>query len=281
MTDGCVDEKLELTPYDIHLWLAFPAELAADDPLLATYAGLLSDDEHQRCQRFRFPRLRHQYLLTRGLVRTTLSRYAAVAPQDWRFTTNDYGRPKIANSGPLPPLRFNLSHADGLILCGVVLAREIGVDVEDTRRQALTMDIADRFFSEAECRDLHALPEQRQTDRFFDYWTLKESYIKARGMGLSLPLGQFSFHLQDNTKPVTISFGERIQDDPRRWQFWLMRPTARHRMAVCVETDKDKDTDKNTEFMLSISKVLPLAGPATAISLEPVFQGGSCKNNPA
>jgi hypothetical protein len=102
-------------------------------------------------------------------------------------------------------------------------------------------------------------------------------------MGLSLPLGQFSFHLQDNTKPVTISFGERIQDDPRRWQFWLMRPTAHHRMAVCVETDKDKDkdTNKNTGFVLSISKVLPLAGPAAAMTLEPCFQAGSCKNNPA
>ena len=43
-------------------------------------------------------------------------------------------------------------------------------------------------------QELRALPPERQKERFFEYWTLKEAYIKARGMGLSIPLGKFSFH---------------------------------------------------------------------------------------
>jgi 4'-phosphopantetheinyl transferase len=266
MADDSAGAKLKLTPNDIHLWLTFPAEIAADDPLLDTYAKLLDEDEHQRCQRFRFQRLRHQYLITRALVRTTLSRYTAIKPQDWHFSKNDYGRPEIADGAGLPPLRFNLSHADGLIICGVVLGREIGVDVEDTQRRAATMDIADRFFSAAECRDLHAVPQPYQPDRFFDYWTLKESYIKARGMGLALPLGQFSFHLAGG-RPVTVSFGEKIQDDPQRWRFWLLRPTARHRMAVCVEAG----VNGQAAFALKITKVIPLCTPESLLDMPQVL----------
>lgn len=246
--------RLILDSYDIHLWLTYPDDI--DDPaLLSAYQALLNEEERERQQRFRFQRLRHQYLITRALVRTTLSRYAPIAAPHWHFDKNDYGRPEIANSEPLPPLRFNLSHADGMIICGVVLQRDIGVDVEDSQRQARTIEIADRFFSAQECHDLRQLPVAQQPDRFFDYWTLKESYIKARGMGLALPLGQFSFHFpgnDSNNTPVTISFGEKIQDDAQRWTFWLMRATQRHRMAVCVDTGADPG------FQLQIRKVVPL-----------------------
>ena len=106
---------------------------------------------------------------------------------------------------PLPPVRFNLSHTDGLAVCAVVLKHDIGVDVEHRQRRVVSENIARRFFSPSEVREFESLPERMQQDRFFQYWTLKESYIKARGMGLSIPLEKFSFHLLKN-KPIRISF---------------------------------------------------------------------------
>src|SRR6185295_18612851 len=120
--------------------------------------------------------------------RTTLSHYAAVDPTAWQFARNRRGRPEI--SGPLgvAPLRFNLSNTAGLIACLVTLGVDVGVDVEDTHRRGETVRIANRFFSASEVAALEALPPERQRQRFFEYWTLKESYIKARGMGLAIPL---------------------------------------------------------------------------------------------
>jgi 4'-phosphopantetheinyl transferase len=67
--------------------------------------------------------------------------------------------------------------------------------------------------------------------RFYEYWTLKESYIKARRLGLSLPLDRFAFDL-DSERVARISFLPPIEDDASRWQFTLLTPTKRHLVAV-------------------------------------------------
>lgn len=211
--------------------------LRTDDPTalarLDAYRLLLTDDEQARMARFVFENDRRAFLLTRALVRTTLSRYAAVAPADWRFIANTHGRPDIADRpAGVPDLRFNLSHTNGLIACAVTMEREVGVDVEHVQR-VLTHDIASRFFAPSEVEDLHALPASEQARVFFDYWTLKESYIKARGFGLALPLGDFAFTLRPDKAP-TIRFEPSLPDDPESWQFAQDWPTPDHRLAVAV-----------------------------------------------
>ncbi len=125
-----------------------------------------------------------------------LSRYADVAPRDWPFRIDEHGRPELAaRPAGTPDLRFNVSHTNGLVACAVTVGREVGVDVEHTGRR-LVHDVAERFFSPREVADLRACPAADQPVVFFDYWTLKESYIKARGLGLALPLRQFSFLLR-------------------------------------------------------------------------------------
>jgi len=215
-----------------HLWYVFH-DCIDDAALIARYHGLLSAEERERQQRFVFARHRHEYLVTRALCRTTLSRYADVDPAEWQFIRNKYGRPEIVRPSTVPPLRFNLSNSAGLIACLVTRAIDAGVDVEDLHRKGETVKIANRYFSPHELAALQALPPDRQRHRFFEYWTLKESYIKARGMGLSIPLDQFSFHLEGNL-PVTISFGPTLEDDPQAWQFDRYRPSDRHLMAVAI-----------------------------------------------
>jgi 4'-phosphopantetheinyl transferase len=223
---------IALEPHHAHLWYAFDDRI--DDPaVLARYEALMNGEERARQQRFVFARHRHEYLVTRALCRTTLSRYADVDPAAWHFVPNKYGRPEIAGPSGVPPLRFNLSHSAGLIACLVTREMDAGVDVEDVHRRGETVKIADRYFSAFEVAALRALPPERQRQRFFEYWTLKESYIKARGMGLSIPLDQFSFHL-DAGAEVTISFGPKLADDPQAWQFEHYRPTDRHLMAVAM-----------------------------------------------
>jgi 4'-phosphopantetheinyl transferase len=242
---------LALPPGTAHLWYVFPEELS-DPYLLAAYHMLMSPEEAVQQARFRFPEGRHEYLVTRALVRAVLSIYAPVAPRAWQFVRNRYGRPEIAGPDGAPPLRFNLSNTRGLIACLVTLEREVGVDVEDTTRKGETVGVADRFFSPSEAAALRALPASRQRDRFFDYWTLKEAYIKARGMGLAIPLDHFSFRL-DDPSGIRITFEPALSDDPERWQFCLWSPTERHRMAAALHRRRGEGP-----LAVEMRKIVPL-----------------------
>jgi 4'-phosphopantetheinyl transferase len=219
-----------LPPDEVHVWIVEP-ERIEEPRLLEAYLGLLNAEECEKQRRFHFERHRRQYLVSHALVRLTLSRYAPVRPEAWSFVTNEYGCPRVEAEGL--GLRFNLSHTDGMALVAVANHVEVGVDVEDTMRPGEMVDLADRFFAPSEVAALRALEMSRQRERFFEYWTLKEAYIKARGMGLSIPLEQFAFELQPGQSP-RISFDPRLGDEPEAWQFVQLQPSARHQAALAA-----------------------------------------------
>jgi 4'-phosphopantetheinyl transferase len=225
------EPPLSPRPDEVHLWVVEP-ERVLEPRLLSAYLGLLDASERERHQRFRFEKHRHQFLVSHALVRVTLSRYAPVPPEAWRFVTNAYGRPELVGEG-LPRLRFNLSHTDGMAVCAVALDMEVGADVENSNRPGQTVELAESFFAPAEVAALQALPPERQRERFFELWTLKESYIKARGAGLSLPLEQFAFHLEPG-QPPRVSFDARLGDEPAAWQFVRLKLSAEHPVAVAA-----------------------------------------------
>jgi 4'-phosphopantetheinyl transferase len=197
------------------------------------YRSLLTNDEARRAARFVHFKDTALFVVGRALAKTMLSTYADVPPHDWCFEIDEHGRPNLAQRATgVPDLRFNLTHTAGLVACAVAVGREVGVDVERIDRR-LVHDIAERYFSEREAADLRALPLDEQETVFFDYWTLKESYIKARGLGLALPLGQFTF-LRSPGQAPSIEFAPELRDDPTTWQFAQFWPTTEHRMAVAV-----------------------------------------------
>lgn len=234
---------------EAHLWIARPGDIR-DPELLLGYDALLTADERQKVLRYRFEKDRHSSLVTRALVRTVLSRYADVPPGDWRFVANQYGRPEISEPHGERSLRFNLSHTAGLVVCLVSRGRDVGVDVEDRTRDGNLLDVADRFFSPFEVRALRALPPEEQMDRFFLYWTLKESYIKARGMGLAISLSAFSFDVDSPESGIRILFEPGLVDDPGRWQFSAMSYGRRHAIAAGVESTR--------EVKLVLREIVPL-----------------------
>jgi 4'-phosphopantetheinyl transferase len=223
-----------ITPDEIHIWLASYDEIA-DERLHAAYRELLDAAEREQEPRFYFARDRRRYLVTRALVRSVLARYLAIDPKECRFSTNAYGRPDIANTQPGEGgLSFNISHTHSLIVLGVARGRELGVDVENVKAREVSLDIADRYFAPPEVKVLAGRPSHEQQFRFFEYWTFKESYIKARGMGLSLPLDKFSFHYPDD-RSVGIAIDAELADDPGRWQFWQFQPAPEYLVAICAE----------------------------------------------
>jgi 4'-phosphopantetheinyl transferase len=231
----------------IDIWLTFYDRIV-DERLLSGFREFLSEEERRREPRYFFADDRKRYLVTRAMVRTVLSRYAPIAPQEWVFSANGYGRPEIANAHEgVSGLTFNISHTRGLIVLGVAGHRALGVDVENIVTRQVSLAVADRFFSAAEVAELSQTPSGRRQDRFFEYWTFKESYIKARGMGLSIPLDGFSFRYP-NERAVDLSIQMELEDEADRWSFWQYRPTSEHLLAICAErtgTERSSITIRN------------------------------------
>lgn len=219
---------------DVDVWLAFYREFD-DERHLAELHGYLSAGERDRQARYHFADDRLRDLVTRAMVRLVLSRYAPIAPVDWCFSSNAYGRPEIAvDHDAVRGLTFNVSHTAGLIALAVTRACAIGVDVEHAYARSVSTSIAEHFFAPMEVAALSRLPAERQQERFFEYWTFKEAYIKARGMGLSIPLDRFAISFPGEDA-VQLQMDPDLGDRAGRWSLSQYRPTAEHILAVCTE----------------------------------------------
>ena len=226
---GRVLTDMEKKP--LHLWYAYPKDLT--EAVAHACATLLSEDERAQWQTFRFDRHRREYLTTRALVRTALSHYRPCAPEAWRFQTNPYGKPTV---DPDCGLRFNLSNSPDLVVCLIAQGVEVGVDAEPIERSEKIAELAQEVLSPLEMFQLETLRGPEKLDRILSLWTLKEAYIKARGMGLSLPLSKTSF-LFGGVEGIRLELDPRLGTEPgSRWQFCLVEH-AGHRIALMTERE--------------------------------------------
>jgi 4'-phosphopantetheinyl transferase len=244
-------KSLQLRAGQVDVWLTSLSDVSRAEA--SAYLQLLSEPELAQWQRFVVEDARLQYLVTRALVRTTLSRYADVPAGTWRFETNAYGRPHISQPSVSSNLRFNLSNTTGLVACAVSIDVETGIDVENITRPVDADEVAPSVFAPEELADFrHARLEDRR-DRFFSYWTLKESYIKARGMGLSIPLDAFWFELGGRSPLLRVT--DRCPDTPDRWRFYLYAPTEEHMMAVAVAAPQGSEPSIHRRWVAPMSLI--------------------------
>jgi 4'-phosphopantetheinyl transferase len=214
----------------LYLWCAHPQDLSTEAAIQSCEA-MLNEGERIRWRGFRLERHRCEYLTTRALVRTALSQYFPIAPEEWRFQVNAFGKPGVE---PATGLRFNLSNSPGLVVCLIAKGVEVGVDVEPHERSAEIAEVATQFLSPRELAQFEALQGGDRLDRALTLWTLKEAYIKARGMGLSLPLKGISFVFGSEEEIRLELDAERSNAPPVDWRFGLL-DYAGHRIALAVE----------------------------------------------
>jgi len=242
----------EIGPGAVHLWYAVSDEVS-EPAQLAALESLLTPDERARRARYRFERERHQFLVARGLLRWTLSGYLGLPPEAVRFRAGPHGKPELAVGATPTPLTFNLSHAAGLVACAIARDAEIGIDVEDLAGAA-DIDAVARSFAPSERADLDAVREKTaRQNRFLAYWTLKEAYLKARGLGLSIALDGFWFVLEARA-PIAIRFAAPLDDDPTRWQFDQRDLAPGHLLAVAAAVG-----DGAAPLAVSVERCVPEA----------------------
>ncbi len=247
---------LESLEAEAHIWLTGPAEPEA----VGRYEPLLAPEELAQYRRFRVEPPRRLYLAARALARSALSLYAPdVGPDQWRFSLNRHGRPEIDGPAGRPPLRFNLSHTDGLVACLVTLELDAGVDVEQIERRVNLVGVARHSFSELEAGEVERRRGRDRRERFFHYWTLKEAYIKARGMGLALPLRRFSYTFP-RPGAVAVRFEPEVGDREREWQLALYQPSPLHYLAAAIRRGDAPDLE------IVVRQSTPLATEAVEIA---------------
>lgn len=222
---------LRLSDGEVHLWFAFPGDAEGQQAPASAYP-VLDEAEQARMVRLRFPEGRRLFGVSHTLVRTTLTRYSEIPPQEWRFVKNAHGKPAIDPDLDSSPLSFSLSHTRGIAVVAVTNGADIGADIERADRNVDAARLAGRFFSPEEAAALQEISPDRLRERFFLYWTLKESYIKARGLGLLLPLDSFSFGLTGEC-PFRIDFSGEDRD-PGSWRFAVFRPLPQYAASVGV-----------------------------------------------
>jgi len=165
------------------------------------FDGLLSSVSEEKKERIsRFHRFEDAQ---RSLLGDVLARYAickrlGVKNKDLVFGVNEYGKPIL-----IAPSRihFNISHSGNWVACAIDES-QVGIDVEEIK--PISFKIAERFFSRDEYLALLSQPEKTQLKYFYMIWTLKESYIKAEGKGLSIPLNSFTVRIETNNINVIV-----------------------------------------------------------------------------
>jgi 4'-phosphopantetheinyl transferase len=224
-------ESLALAPDEIHVWRA-----ALDLPA-ATLQQLwptLSAEEQARALRFRAAEHRDRFIAARGQLRALLGRYLNLEAHELAFVYGPRGKPALRDECGGEPLRFNLTHSHKLVLYAVTAEREVGIDVERMRPDFGGAEVAAQFFSPREVTALTALASDEQTTAFFNCWTRKEAYIKARGDGLSLAPDQFDVAFGPGD-PARLLRTLHDESEAARWRMEALRPGDGYVGAVVAE----------------------------------------------
>lgn len=194
---------------------------------------LLAADEIARADRFHFAKDRNHYLVARGLLRKLLAAYLGIGPTELRFVYAEKGKPSLEASQQ-GEINFNLAHSKARAIYAFSRGRELGVDLEFIREDLAGEQIAERFFSEREIDQLRTVPAALRKQAFFNCWTRKEAYIKARGEGLSMPLHQFDVSLVPGEDAALLR-NHKEPDEVERWKMLSVTVPDDYVAALVVE----------------------------------------------
>lgn len=212
----------------------------------------LPSSEVGRFHRYRHQLSAHQFLAGRLLVRRWLEAVSGTPSGDWQLVEGDRGRPAIAH--PSTPWHFNLAHSGGLVACALSLLPEIGVDLEHLDRRPMAPGLFRRYCSPREIADIETQPEGGQSRRFLTYWTLKEAYLKARGLGIAVPLADVEFSL-DGRHP-SVAFRASLAGTDPGWAFGLFQPSPRFLLSVAAPQPRGAERPEFELHSLPLDTVL-------------------------
>lgn len=186
--------------------------------------ALLSSDEEERADNFRFPHHRQRFVVARGALRQIIALYLNIYPKNVVFGYTKHDKPFLKE--PALPLEFNITHSHDLAVCALTLNHPIGVDIERVQLDDKTA-VAKRFFSRHEVAELANAPAEERRAGFYRIWSRKEAVIKAIGKGLAVPLSSFSVKLSDESQSIEL--------ENNTWYIYHLSVASGYQSAVATD----------------------------------------------
>jgi 4'-phosphopantetheinyl transferase len=206
---------------EVHVWRA---GLALPDERVRGLLEILSPEERERANRFRFQRHRACLMASHGILRIILGKYLAVAPAELYFRYGSNGKPEVAGEHGRRDIQFNMSRSHQLAVYAFTCCRKVGIDIEYIREGLEQEQLAQRYFTPQEIAVFCSSPVDQRSRAFFSCWTRKEACLKARGDGLSVLLSKFD---------ATLSSADSVAE----WFLYELDMGPNYAAAVAVEGD--------------------------------------------
>lgn len=213
-----------------HVW---QVNFSKQSDNISFFLNLLSDNEKEKASKFRFKKDQNQFIISRGVLRVLSASYLNTNAKEIEFKYGEYGKPEFDFNCDL---KFNISHSGDVGVLGFVLNFDIGVDVEKIKDDFDVLDIVSNYFSQLEIETLKKLPKEKHTEYFYRCWTRKESFIKAKSLGLTFPLDSFSVCINSDKKTELL---ETKWDDTEKhkWKLFTFSPHQDYISAVSIKGD--------------------------------------------
>ncbi|TEW55972.1 4'-phosphopantetheinyl transferase superfamily protein [Psychromonas sp. RZ22] len=227
----------------IDLWFIDPNTISAQS--IQDLSSVLSHSEAEKLAQYKNKSAQHTALVTRSISRIILANYTQLSASEISFVRNQHGKPELEKN--INNVQFNLSHNHHLIVMAVCVNDDIGCDIESPLRKVNIEPITRRYFSKQEHKQLIELNDEKKQQRFFELWTLKEAFVKATGVGISLGLDTFHFSFNKNklTSNINLAFNSHYPLDKNvQWQ--LYQAAFKNQMlAIC----RANELPQNVNFL--------------------------------
>lgn len=194
--------------------------------------AVLSAEEQARAARFLRAADRDRYIVSHAALRHILGHVLDADPRALAFSAGPAGKPEVA--GPWSGrLEFNLSHSGERALVGLSTRARIGVDIERMRHLPDALRMARNHFAPDEVAALERCDATALLHAFLACWTCKEAFVKACGVGLSVPLDRFSVTVPPEPAGLVAIAGDA--ERARGWSLHHLEPALGYLGAVAIE----------------------------------------------
>jgi 4'-phosphopantetheinyl transferase len=248
-----IKDRLILEKDEAHLWYFDLDNAKKEHDLIKS---LLSQDELNRAASFHFEKDRKRYICARGILRLLISVYTGINPAKIKFCYSEFGKPELEKEIYENTIQFNLAHSENAAVFGFIKNTHLGIDIEFLRPIANFLEIAKRYFSTKESRQLNYFSEEKRTEAFYNCWVKKEAVIKAIGEGLSFPLKDFTVSLDMNEETIDLKSESNVELNNRKIFLSGFKPENNLTGAVALTGPVNKISYLKFDDKLSFSSLL-------------------------
>ncbi len=197
----------------------------------------ISVERQEKIMRFRFDKDKIHSIMAEILLRYALKEQYPLKDIVVKFSYSDNQKPMLDGANDI---HFNISHSGDWVVC-VVGDKELGVDVEEI--QDNIMEDVCSCFSAKEIEYLYHCSGSHKVNMFYKLWTLKESFVKYTGNGLSQEFDKFYF-IVDGQEVRLIQDGEVRSD----LKFLSWKIDEKHWYALCSECNSSMSYVRNVKL---------------------------------